>query len=329
MDQSNDSAVLNIAEIGSFIAGGEPVTLSGQPKRQVRVARNAPARTVDLNGEYITGQCYVQYIRHHQPASDAPVMFWHGGAMTGVTWETTPDGRPGWHSYFLKQGFDTLVCDAMERGRSGWSPYPEIYKSEPIFRTRNEAWGQFRFGYADDYHADSRKRVAFRHQQFPVAHFDTLAKQFVPRWTDHAEQTLEAYYHALERTGPVWLIAHSQGGNLALEAVARQPQYFRGVVVIEPASAPATPGRGNQVPHLFVWGDNIEQSTVWTDYKLQVDNYVARLQNEDTPVTVLDLPAMGIRGNSHVPMMDLNSDPIAAMTVEWINDLSDNTRIKP
>ena len=33
---------------------------------------------------------------------------------------------------------------------------------------------------------------------------------------------------------------------------------------------------------------------------------------------IIDLPALGIRGNSHFPMMDDNSDTVAALVQEWI-----------
>ncbi len=46
---------------------------------------------------------------------------WHGGGLSGVTYETKPDGKPGWLNYFLRQGWDVYISDAMERGRSGWT----------------------------------------------------------------------------------------------------------------------------------------------------------------------------------------------------------------
>ena len=145
------SSPLAIREIGGFHAGGHIAGVTGKPLSRVRVARNGPDRVVDLNGDYITGQCYVQYARLAEPVHDVPVMFWHGGAMTGVTWETTPDGKPGWQMYFLRAGYDVFVCDAFERGRAGSSPYPEIYAGPPIYRTQNEAWSLFRMGPEDGY----------------------------------------------------------------------------------------------------------------------------------------------------------------------------------
>ena len=57
---------------------------------------------------------------------------WHGGGLSGVTWETKPDGKPGWQNYFLKAGHDVYVSDAVERGRASWARYPEIFKTEPF-----------------------------------------------------------------------------------------------------------------------------------------------------------------------------------------------------
>lgn len=249
-------------------------------------------------------------------------MFWHGGAMSGVTWETTPDGRSGWQMYFLRQGYDTYVCDAHERGRAGWSPYPDIYTEAPIFRTSNEAWGLFRFGPADGYRTDPTQRIAFEKQQFPVEYFDQFAAQFVPRWTNHAEESLSSYIEALRRTGPVILISHSQGGNFALEVVQRVPELIKALVVIEPAAAPrytnASLSRAASVPHLFVWGDFIQDAPLWRGYRAVVDPYVTSLRNAGGCVQVIDLPSRGVCGNSHVPMMDANSDEVASLIDDWI-----------
>ena len=325
MHAPTNTVPLSIAEIGSFLAGGRTVTLSDRPCQRVKVARNGPDRIVDLNGDYITGQCYVQFARLAQRHQPYPVMFWHGGAMTGVTWETTPDGRAGWQMYFLHQGYDTYVCDAHERGRAGWSPYPDIYKEAPIFRTSNEAWSLFRFGPGEGYCTAPDERVAFKNQQFPIDCFDQLAAQFVPRWTDHAEQTLAAYVEALKKTGPVVLISHSQGGNFALDIVQRVPELIKALVVIEPAAAPRhteeTLAKAASVPHLLIWGDFIDDAPLWQGYRQVVDPYVESLRRAGGRIDVFDLPSQGIRGNSHVPMMDANSDEVAALINDWLGSL--------
>ncbi len=319
-DPNKDGPCVRIKEVGSFFAGGHRVTLRDQPIRQIQVARNAPPRTVDTNGDYITGQCYVQYLRQVEPEFETPLMFWHGGSMTGAVWENTPDGRPGWHNFFLTSGFDTFLCDAVERGRAGWSAYPQIYKDEPVFRTQNDVWNMFRFGQAGGYRSEQSERHPFEGIRFPVDAMDVLGAQLVPRWTTHAEMTLAAYYDALKRVGPVWLIAHSQGGNFALEAAATHPEFFKGVIAIEPASAPSTTGKAAEVPHLVIWGDYLEEFQIWHAYRAAANSYVSQLVADGGSVRVLDLPSMGINGNTHAMMMDNNSDQIAAMVLDWIRD---------
>ncbi len=74
------------------------------------------------------------------------MLMWHGGGLTGVTWETKPDGGAGWEQFFLTKGHDVYVSDAVERGRASWARYPEIFKGEPFFRTKKEGWELFRIG---------------------------------------------------------------------------------------------------------------------------------------------------------------------------------------
>ena len=117
---------------------------------------------------------------------------------------------------------------------------------------------------------------------------------------------------------PVWLIGHSQGGEFALHAAARHSEMFCGIVVIEPASAPLEVGHAHKVPHLFVWGDYIENSPIWQSYRRYVDIYCDALLQSDGTAKILDLPALGCSGNSHAPMMDNNCDEIADMVLHWI-----------
>ena len=51
-----------------------------------------------------------------------PVVFFHGNGQTGTVWRQTPDGRPGWAYYLLKQGYVVYMVDYPARGRSGYVP---------------------------------------------------------------------------------------------------------------------------------------------------------------------------------------------------------------
>lgn len=95
----NPSA-LSVVEIGSFFVGGRIHHLEGLAKRERISTPGGPVHFIDPNGELMAGQMYVQYVRLARPGATAPLLMWHGGGMTGVNWETTPDGRPGWQMFF-------------------------------------------------------------------------------------------------------------------------------------------------------------------------------------------------------------------------------------
>ena len=141
-----NTSLLSVAEIGSFFVGGRVHRLEGMAKRERISTPGGPVYFIDPNGEMMAGQMYVQYVRLAKPAAAAPLLMWHGGGMTDVNWETTPDGRPGWQMFFLRSGFDTYISDAVERGRASWAPYPQVYAEAPYFRTAREVWEEaFRF----------------------------------------------------------------------------------------------------------------------------------------------------------------------------------------
>ena len=126
------SADYLVKEVGSFHVGGRTATLSGMPTREVAFTPGSPALKVDPNGEFEVEQMYVQFVRLAQPKAKIPILFWHGGGLTGATWETKPDGKPGWQQWFLNAGYDVYVSDAVERGRASWARYPEFQERADV-----------------------------------------------------------------------------------------------------------------------------------------------------------------------------------------------------
>src|SRR5499427_9359805 len=183
-----EAQTIAVAEVGSFHVGGRAVSLTGLPTRDVVFTAGSAPIKVDPNGDFEVEQMYVGYTKLAQPKARLPILLWHGGGLTGVTWETKPDGRPGWQQFFLDAGYDVYLSDAVERGRASWARYPEVFQGEPLFRTKKEAWELFRIG--PSYEVGG-KREAFEGQQFPVDAFDQFMKQGVARWvtTDAAIQS--------------------------------------------------------------------------------------------------------------------------------------------
>ncbi|MCJ2127529.1 alpha/beta fold hydrolase [Methylobacterium sp. E-045] len=313
-----------VREIGSFHVGGHLTRLDGLPLRERVSTTGGPVHPIDPNGEIIVGQLYVQYVRLAEPRADAPILMWHGGGMTGVNWETTPDGRSGWQMAFLRAGFDTYVSDAVERGRASWAPFPQAYPEAPYFRTAKEAWEEtFRFGPVGSWHADPAQRRSHPGLNFPAECFETFLSQSVPRWGCNDALTQTAYDTLIQRieTGAI-VLTHSQGGNFGLTAALTAPDRVRAVISLEPSGAPdptrQDPGRLKGVPHLFIWGDYLDQHSFWVHARPAVERWRDALNAAGCDVTWINLPAQGITGNSHALMCDRNSDAVAAIVLDWL-----------
>src|SRR5438552_1119474 len=111
---------LELQDEGSFFIGGHPV----KSDRPSNAAAAAP-------GDIITAQMYVQY-RIPRTVSMPPIVLVHGSGHTGATYETTPDGREGWATYFARKNYPVYVVDHAGRGRSSFDP-------TPINRARTES----------------------------------------------------------------------------------------------------------------------------------------------------------------------------------------------
>ena len=315
------SETITLKDMGSFHIGGERVTLSGLPVKEVQTVPGGPVRKSDPNGDYMAGQMYVQYMIQANPIAEFPLLMWHGGGLTGVTWETKPDGKPGWHTYFLRAGFSTYVSDAVERGRASWAR-TEIVHSEAEHRTMNAGWGMFRFGPAEGYNTDPAKRIAYEGQLFPVASLEQFWRQSVARWTTSTPATKKAYLELMDKLGPSILVAHSQGGSFALNVSQDAPDKFKAIVLVEPSGAPnpekVDVSKVKGIKYLVIWGDYFDKSALWQSYRGNVEKYLDAVRKAGATVDVLDLPTMGIKGNSHMLMMDTNSDEVAALALAWL-----------
>lgn len=317
---------INLSKIGSFYIGGHKITISGKDK-YVTFINNGKQREIDPNGDFWTGQMYVQYYLQAEAKSKYPLMLWHGGGLSGACWEDTPDGQEGFVSYFLRQGFDVYVSDAVERGRASWSQYPDIYTSEPIFRTYQQAWESFRIG--PKYVSDPKERMPFVNSQYPVEYFDVLMMQAIPRWTTNSESTIAAYKEYLQKIGSSIIVVHSQGCIFAEQAAIDNPENIKAIVYLEPAGIPMRTDEQlrqlKDIPQLFVWGDNLDAYPTWSknsigqkSYYQDARSYYEKLKRYSDKVEWLELPELGIKGNSHMLIQEKNNLEIADLIYRWL-----------
>lgn len=314
---AQDAGVLQVREVGSYHVGGKEVVLSGLPQQEISFTAGMAPLKVDPNGQFEAFQMYVQYVRLAEPRARYPLLLWHGGGLSGVTWETKPDDQPGWQAYFLRQGHDTYVSDAVERGRASWARFPEVNASPPFFRPKQEAWELFRIGPPGSWGT----RTAFPGTQFPTDAFDQFAKQAVPRFATSDAQVQAAYDAYVQKQCPCVIVVHSQGGNFAFNAALRAPDKVKAIIAIEPSGAPpattdVTALKG--VPHLFVFGDHVGDHPLWPRFVAAVGAHRDNLLRAGATADWISLPDRGITGNTHMLMMDRNSDQIAALVQDWM-----------
>jgi pimeloyl-ACP methyl ester carboxylesterase len=316
------SGVLEVRDIGSMHVGGRSASLDGLPPQEIRFSPGGPVVRIDPNGDFEIEQMYVQYVRLARPRARHPLLLMHGGGLCGTMYETKPDGRPGWQRWFLQAGHDVFVADAVERGRASWARSPQFFQGEPVFRTKAEAWELFRIGAEGSWAGAVRSSAAHPDTLFPVAAFDQFMKQSMPRWAS-TEAAVQAAYNTLARLhGPFVVVTHSQGGNFAFAMALAHPEKIRAIVAVEPSGFPDPASndlaRLAGIPHLMVWGDHLQASAVWRQVRPRLAGYRAALVAAGVDVEDLDLPALGIAGNSHLPMMDSNSDGVAARIQAWM-----------
>lgn len=311
---------LALRGMGSMHVGGREVAISGKPVTEVRRTPGGPLTKVDPNGVYQVEQMYAQYFLPANRRGAVPLMLWHGGGLTGVTFETTPDGREGWLNYFIARGWDTYNVDAVERGRSGWAS-PDVFAGAPIFLTKTDPYERFRLGAGlGSYDNDPAKRKSWPGNLFPQSAYDNFTRQFVPRWLSTDAAVTAGYAALVNRVCPCVLVVHSQGGQFAFTVAQQHPEKIRAIVAVEPAGFgdAAKAAALKDIPILAIYGDFLDRDARWATIRQNGLTFYKAIEAAGGKVEVIDLPVIGIRGNSHMIPMDTNSDVVAGLIQDWL-----------
>jgi pimeloyl-ACP methyl ester carboxylesterase len=310
---------LVLANQGSFFVGGE--------NKKVPGAGPAPAGDITVNQMYVQYQAPVNADRH------LPVVMVHGCCLSSKTWETTPDGRMGWNEYFVRKGRSVYLADQVSRARSGFDPTKinavrngAALPSElptVLAASHQTAWSVFRFGPSFN--------VPFPDGQFPVQAIDELYKQMIPdlnsllpnpnpTWTNMAAL-------AKQLRGAI-LMGHSESGFFPEQAALIDPTGVKGIISIEmPCLTNLTEAQLSslaKIPTLIMFGDHLGDvqggPANWANSFDTCQKFVAQLTKAGGDATMMHLPKMGIRGNSHMLMQDKNSLQLADLILGWIDD---------
>ena len=309
-----------LRDMGSFLIGGRLADISGEPTRDVPLP-NGQTQHVDPNGTYLVEQMYVQYFLPQTKHGKYPLMLWHGGGLTGVTYESTPDGRDGFLDMFVRKGWDTYDSDAVERGRAGWAP-PEVFKGEPVFTPLGFPWETYRIGAPGSFNADPTKRVTYPGSQFPVGSYENLVRQMVPRWLTTDDAAMKAYLAEIDRVCPCVLLVHSQSGTFGYRAALARPDKIKALIDIEGTlrGDATTAATVKNIPILVLYGDNVDKSKMFSEQRETNLKMAEIAKSVGGSVDVVNLPDRGIHGNSHFMMMEKNNAQVFGVIAQWLAD---------
>lgn len=285
-------------------------------------------------------RCDHAFARYQIPdsARRLPLVFVHGYGGDGVCWETTPDDRPGFATLLLAKGFPTYVLDLPGRGhasRSGATVTVRPVADEMFWFDiwRMGIWPEWNEG------------IQFPRDSLSLSNF---FRQMVPDLSDH-RQDVPALDAMARKIGDHVLVTHSAGGFPGWLAAMRNPEV-KGVVALEPggfvfpdsevpAPLPGLTGglSGTGVPMqqfleltrkpvVIYFGDYIPESGATTlggsnwEVRLKMAReFVAAINRHGGDATLVLLPEIGIKGNSHFMMQELNNDLIADNVAAWLD----------
>jgi len=324
------AAALAIKEQGSFAVGGTAARTPGTYDNN-----NPTAAGQTFHGDHL----YAFYQIPQNPKA-LPIVMLHGAFQSGRSWETTPDGREGFQTIFLRRGFPVYLVDQPRRGRAGNSTVATAIEPTPLDQL---FFDQFRIGkwpnYFDNVQFDRKPET-----------LDQFFRSVTPNTGPYdAGLIADAVSALFAKTGPGILFTHSQGGGPGWLTAIKTPDV-KAIVAFEPGSGfifpagelpPAMPSAAGtlspeavplaefqkltRIPIVIYYGDNfpVEPTTERGQDNWRVRLAMARLwvdavNKRGGDAQLVRLPDVGIRGNTHFLMSDLNNVQIADQVSQFL-----------
>lgn len=319
----------------------QDTTLNKEPLVVARQGSFTIGGTIDTNEHGLKRHADHGYVFFQHPLHPhhLPVVFLHGIYQSTSTWESTPDGREGFQSMFLRAGYSTYNMTHPRRGNAGRAAVAGMVRT--VFD--EESWfTKWRIGRYPSY---------FENVQFPRDE-ESLNQFFRQITPDTAPLDFEVNTNAIaalcEKTGDAVLVAHSQGVMHAWKTIPKTT-HIKALVGLESGGFFSFPAETDlsdievkegveyirvsdtvfqtftRVPILLIYGDNIPTAPcevpeldIWRIRLRLAYRWAEAVNRHGGNVTVLHLPSMGIHGNTHFMMQDLNNEEIAEIILRWL-----------
>ncbi len=297
---ASPGAILDIADWSYFWFGVEHATL---------------ARGTVVNGM----QMYVEHWIPAQVRHPYPVVLVHGGYGQGTDWMSTPDGRRGWASHLIEQGYKVYVVDRPGQGRNPYHPWVHgtLDAQAPTFERAASTIG-----------GAPNQAAANLHTQWPgsgdandAAIAQVVASMGQPMGNNAITQNVWRTRGAmlLDEIGPSILVTHGDASVFAWVAAQERPNLVKAVVAVE-QSAQSLQG---QTPERLAKLLNIPVAIVTAEASpsTTTDPGIATsLRQAGLRVEHIRLAERGIRGNGPMVMMERNSREALQPVLDWMRD---------
>lgn len=330
---------LALATMGSIFYGG---TVENRPDGDT------------FHGDHGYAQYYVA-----AHSRTLPIVMWHGIGQSGKTFESTVDGREGYQAILPRNDWSVYIIDQPRRGRAGYTSAPMVKTDIPTTTSEAGVWRAFRNGPwpkpgKASFYANTQFPVSgyaidqFFRQQTP----DTGAEPATPEYRAQMGLSAKALFDSI---GNGILMTHSNSGQYGWEAAMAAPDKIKAVVAYEPGMCtfpmeeqPADVAVGNKLagerltprlvpmekwlnltkmPIVIFYGDNIVDEPsevfnedVWRLSRARARQFVELVNKHGGDARVIELPSLGIRGNTHVPFADKNNLEVAKVLFDWLKE---------
>ena len=236
-------------------------------------------------------------------------------------------GARGGQWELVSAGYTVYLVEPSHTARSGIDS--SAYRGSEARRTffswgREHVWK--RWGLGPEY------GVAADNGRFPVRDYDQVVAGFTAIETDAVdgahniefqfESNVAAITELLQEVGAAIVFTHSASGVPAFAVAASSPELVVAIVAIEPVGCPAGEGATfDELPVLAIFGDNMQWRPQMPERREQCRAVVDAVAARALPARMLDLPAMGIEGNSHLLYLEDNSSELLSLIRTWLDDV--------
>lgn len=326
-----------IEKQGAFTVGGEQIQRDGVYDGSTFTSfftPNEAGQTMNVDHAYVEYQV-PKNARQHS------MIYVHGYGGSGMTWTATPDEREGFSSLMLRYGYPAYVMDLPGRGRAGKTSSEVVITPQANEQFWFDIWriGQWpKYNDGVQFPSDSAAFSQFFRFMTPnistgnptndIATIDLLASKIgLNILVTHSAGAIPGWFAAAGNDRIKAVVAYEPGAYIFPEGEVPEP--IEGLtggtagisVPLEMFEKLA------QKPIVMYFGDYIPEEV--TD-KLGGENWRVRLQmgrkfvetvnRHGGNATLVELPQIGIRGNTHFLMSDLNNGELATLLVQWLKD---------